>query len=81
MHCLHRETWPLKPPEVHEAVLQYAGWGPRGEQLVRRLRPRDHTVNTGTRGARGDTISLALPEDAQWGCLVCQGRTDKRLWR
>uniref|UniRef100_A0AAQ4RKR5 Dipeptidyl-peptidase 6b n=1 Tax=Gasterosteus aculeatus aculeatus TaxID=481459 RepID=A0AAQ4RKR5_GASAC len=34
MHCLHRETWPLKPPEVHEAVLQYAGWGPRGEQLI-----------------------------------------------
>uniref|UniRef100_A0A8C2Z8E4 Dipeptidyl-peptidase 6b n=1 Tax=Cyclopterus lumpus TaxID=8103 RepID=A0A8C2Z8E4_CYCLU len=32
--CLHRETWPLKPPEVHEAVLQFAGWGPRGEQLI-----------------------------------------------
>uniref|UniRef100_A0A8C2Z8B2 Dipeptidyl-peptidase 6b n=1 Tax=Cyclopterus lumpus TaxID=8103 RepID=A0A8C2Z8B2_CYCLU len=22
------------PPEVHEAVLQFAGWGPRGEQLI-----------------------------------------------
>ncbi|XP_034411486.1 dipeptidyl aminopeptidase-like protein 6 [Cyclopterus lumpus] len=29
-----QETWPLKPPEVHEAVLQFAGWGPRGEQLI-----------------------------------------------
>ena len=48
MSCLHRETWPLKPPEVHDAVLQFAGWGPRGEQLVRRPCPRDYSVNTGT---------------------------------
>uniref|UniRef100_A0A8D0D5Z1 Dipeptidyl-peptidase 6b n=1 Tax=Sander lucioperca TaxID=283035 RepID=A0A8D0D5Z1_SANLU len=34
MCCLHRETWPLNPPEVHEAVLQFAGWGPRGQQLI-----------------------------------------------
>ncbi|MED6281073.1 hypothetical protein CHARACLAT_017543, partial [Characodon lateralis] len=27
-------TWPLNPPEVHDAVLQYAGWGPQGQQLV-----------------------------------------------
>ncbi|XP_049454716.1 dipeptidyl aminopeptidase-like protein 6 isoform X2 [Epinephelus fuscoguttatus] len=29
-----QETWPLKPPEVHEAVLQFAGWGPRDKQLI-----------------------------------------------
>uniref|UniRef100_A0AAX7SW96 Dipeptidyl-peptidase 6b n=1 Tax=Astatotilapia calliptera TaxID=8154 RepID=A0AAX7SW96_ASTCA len=34
MCCLHRETWPLNPPEVHEAFLQFAGWGPQGQQLV-----------------------------------------------
>lgn len=32
---LLRETWALNPPEVHEAALQFAGWGPRGQQLVR----------------------------------------------
>uniref|UniRef100_A0A3B3VKZ5 Dipeptidyl-peptidase 6b n=1 Tax=Poecilia latipinna TaxID=48699 RepID=A0A3B3VKZ5_9TELE len=31
---LHRESWPLNPPEVNEAVLQYAGWGPQGQQLI-----------------------------------------------
>lgn len=30
-----RETWVLNPPEVQEATLQFAGWGPRGQQLVR----------------------------------------------
>lgn len=35
-----RETWPLTPPEVHDAALQFAGWGPRGQQLVRRPRSR-----------------------------------------
>lgn len=35
--CLHRETWPLNPPEVTDAVLQFAGWGPQGQQLVSRL--------------------------------------------
>ncbi|XP_015228068.1 PREDICTED: dipeptidyl aminopeptidase-like protein 6 isoform X2 [Cyprinodon variegatus] len=29
-----QETWPLNPPEVHDAVLQYAGWGPQGQQLI-----------------------------------------------
>ncbi|XP_005912802.1 dipeptidyl aminopeptidase-like protein 6 isoform X1 [Haplochromis burtoni] len=29
-----QETWPLNPPEVHEAFLQFAGWGPQGQQLV-----------------------------------------------
>ncbi|XP_068604509.1 A-type potassium channel modulatory protein DPP6-like [Brachionichthys hirsutus] len=29
-----QETWSLNPPEVHEAVLQFAGWGPRGQQLI-----------------------------------------------
>ncbi|XP_060940676.1 dipeptidyl aminopeptidase-like protein 6 [Limanda limanda] len=29
-----QETWPLNPPEVNEAALQYAGWGPRGQQLI-----------------------------------------------
>nr|XP_019959390.1 PREDICTED: dipeptidyl aminopeptidase-like protein 6 isoform X3 [Paralichthys olivaceus] len=29
-----QETWPLNPPEVHEATLQFAGWGPRGQQLI-----------------------------------------------
>ncbi|XP_016105041.1 dipeptidyl aminopeptidase-like protein 6, partial [Sinocyclocheilus grahami] len=27
------ETWILNPPEVRNAHLQYAGWGPRGQQL------------------------------------------------
>ncbi|XP_068196102.1 A-type potassium channel modulatory protein DPP6-like isoform X2 [Antennarius striatus] len=29
-----QETWPLNPPEVHKAVLQFAGWGPQGQQLI-----------------------------------------------
>ncbi|KAM4556955.1 A-type potassium channel modulatory protein DPP6-like isoform 5-T5 [Fundulus diaphanus] len=29
-----QETWPLNPPEVHDAVLQYAGWGSQGQQLI-----------------------------------------------
>ncbi|XP_067107442.1 A-type potassium channel modulatory protein DPP6 isoform X2 [Osmerus mordax] len=28
------ETWNLNPPEVRNAQLQYAGWGPSGQQLV-----------------------------------------------
>ncbi|XP_056149185.1 dipeptidyl aminopeptidase-like protein 6 [Lampris incognitus] len=28
------ETWSLNPPEVRNAVLQYAGWGPQGQQLI-----------------------------------------------
>uniref|UniRef100_A0A6Q2WZN3 A-type potassium channel modulatory protein DPP6 n=1 Tax=Esox lucius TaxID=8010 RepID=A0A6Q2WZN3_ESOLU len=30
--CL--ETWNLNPPEVRNAQLQYAGWGPKGQQLI-----------------------------------------------
>uniref|UniRef100_A0A8D3CFZ3 A-type potassium channel modulatory protein DPP6 n=1 Tax=Scophthalmus maximus TaxID=52904 RepID=A0A8D3CFZ3_SCOMX len=30
--CL--ETWNLNPPEVRNAQLQYAGWGPQGQQLI-----------------------------------------------
>uniref|UniRef100_A0A8C4I6G4 A-type potassium channel modulatory protein DPP6 n=1 Tax=Dicentrarchus labrax TaxID=13489 RepID=A0A8C4I6G4_DICLA len=29
-----RETWNLNPPEVRNAQLQYAGWGPQGQQLI-----------------------------------------------
>uniref|UniRef100_A0A8C7RK37 A-type potassium channel modulatory protein DPP6 n=1 Tax=Oncorhynchus mykiss TaxID=8022 RepID=A0A8C7RK37_ONCMY len=29
-----QETWNLNPPEVRNAQLQYAGWGPRGQQLI-----------------------------------------------
>uniref|UniRef100_A0A8C5HIT4 Dipeptidyl aminopeptidase-like protein 6 n=2 Tax=Gouania willdenowi TaxID=441366 RepID=A0A8C5HIT4_GOUWI len=29
-----QETWDLNPPEVHQAVLQFAGWGPQGQQLI-----------------------------------------------
>ncbi|XP_041923730.1 dipeptidyl aminopeptidase-like protein 6 isoform X1 [Alosa sapidissima] len=28
------ETWDLNPPEVRNAKLQYAGWGPQGQQLI-----------------------------------------------
>ncbi|XP_075872195.1 A-type potassium channel modulatory protein DPP6 isoform X2 [Nelusetta ayraudi] len=28
------ETWNLNPPEVRNAQLQFAGWGPRGQQLI-----------------------------------------------
>uniref|UniRef100_A0A8C7G724 Dipeptidyl-peptidase 6b n=1 Tax=Oncorhynchus kisutch TaxID=8019 RepID=A0A8C7G724_ONCKI len=31
---LHRETWSLNPPEVRNSLLQYAGWGPKGQQLI-----------------------------------------------
>uniref|UniRef100_A0A8C1WFR9 A-type potassium channel modulatory protein DPP6 n=1 Tax=Cyprinus carpio TaxID=7962 RepID=A0A8C1WFR9_CYPCA len=31
---LYVETWILNPPEVRNAHLQYAGWGPRGQQLI-----------------------------------------------
>lgn len=34
LSVLHRETWNLNPPEVRNAQLQYAGWGPQGQQLV-----------------------------------------------
>lgn len=34
-----RETWNLNPPEVRNAQLQYAGWGPQGQQLVRTTLP------------------------------------------
>uniref|UniRef100_A0A672HIU4 Dipeptidyl-peptidase 6b n=1 Tax=Salarias fasciatus TaxID=181472 RepID=A0A672HIU4_SALFA len=34
IYSLTSETWPLNPPEVHDAVLQFAGWGPQGQQLV-----------------------------------------------
>uniref|UniRef100_A0A8C5GLG0 A-type potassium channel modulatory protein DPP6 n=1 Tax=Gouania willdenowi TaxID=441366 RepID=A0A8C5GLG0_GOUWI len=30
----HRETWNLNPPEVRNAQLQYAGWGPQDQQLI-----------------------------------------------
>uniref|UniRef100_A0A673X776 A-type potassium channel modulatory protein DPP6 n=1 Tax=Salmo trutta TaxID=8032 RepID=A0A673X776_SALTR len=29
-----QETWNLNPPEVRNAQLQYAGWGPKGQQLI-----------------------------------------------
>uniref|UniRef100_A0A3Q1I5L8 Uncharacterized protein n=1 Tax=Anabas testudineus TaxID=64144 RepID=A0A3Q1I5L8_ANATE len=29
-----QETWPLNPPEVHDTVLQFAGWGSQGQQLI-----------------------------------------------
>uniref|UniRef100_A0A8C8JGI5 A-type potassium channel modulatory protein DPP6 n=1 Tax=Oncorhynchus tshawytscha TaxID=74940 RepID=A0A8C8JGI5_ONCTS len=32
--CVGVETWNLNPPEVRNAQLQYAGWGPRGQQLI-----------------------------------------------
>ncbi|CAL8319727.1 unnamed protein product [Arctogadus glacialis] len=28
------QTWSLSPPEVGLAALQYAGWGPKGQQLI-----------------------------------------------
>uniref|UniRef100_A0A6Q2YME4 Dipeptidyl-peptidase 6b n=1 Tax=Esox lucius TaxID=8010 RepID=A0A6Q2YME4_ESOLU len=28
------QTWSLNPPEVRNAPLQYAGWGPKGQQLI-----------------------------------------------
>ncbi|CAL8279965.1 unnamed protein product [Lota lota] len=28
------QTWSLSPPEVGLAALQYAGWGPQGQQLI-----------------------------------------------
>ncbi|XP_077410267.1 A-type potassium channel modulatory protein DPP6 isoform X2 [Vanacampus margaritifer] len=28
------ETWNLNPPEVRNTQLQYAGWGPQGQQLI-----------------------------------------------
>uniref|UniRef100_A0A8C6M454 A-type potassium channel modulatory protein DPP6 n=1 Tax=Nothobranchius furzeri TaxID=105023 RepID=A0A8C6M454_NOTFU len=30
----HRETWNLNPPEVRNAQLQFAGWGPQDQQLI-----------------------------------------------
>uniref|UniRef100_A0A8B9GPH3 A-type potassium channel modulatory protein DPP6 n=1 Tax=Astyanax mexicanus TaxID=7994 RepID=A0A8B9GPH3_ASTMX len=29
-----KETWILNPPEVRNARLQFAGWGPQGQQLI-----------------------------------------------
>uniref|UniRef100_A0A3B3Y8I7 Dipeptidyl-peptidase 6b n=1 Tax=Poecilia mexicana TaxID=48701 RepID=A0A3B3Y8I7_9TELE len=33
-YIIYSLSWPLNPPEVNEAVLQYAGWGPQGQQLI-----------------------------------------------
>uniref|UniRef100_A0A673CFG8 Dipeptidyl-peptidase 6b n=1 Tax=Sphaeramia orbicularis TaxID=375764 RepID=A0A673CFG8_9TELE len=33
-NLFHLETWPLNPPEVRDAVLQFAGWGPLDQQLI-----------------------------------------------
>lgn len=41
LSVLHRETWNLNPPEVRNAQLQYAGWGPQGQQLVRNYDSND----------------------------------------
>uniref|UniRef100_A0AAY4D1B4 Uncharacterized protein n=1 Tax=Denticeps clupeoides TaxID=299321 RepID=A0AAY4D1B4_9TELE len=30
----HREVWELNPPEVQDAVLQFADWGVQGQQLI-----------------------------------------------
>uniref|UniRef100_A0A3B4EX49 A-type potassium channel modulatory protein DPP6 n=1 Tax=Pundamilia nyererei TaxID=303518 RepID=A0A3B4EX49_9CICH len=32
--CAFTETWNLNPPEVRNAQLQYAGWGPKDQQLI-----------------------------------------------
>ncbi|XP_028988433.1 dipeptidyl aminopeptidase-like protein 6 isoform X2 [Betta splendens] len=29
-----QQTWALNPPEVHDTVLQFAGWGSKGQQLI-----------------------------------------------
>lgn len=44
-----RDPQNLYPPEVSNAKLQYAGWGPKGQQLVREKTSvqnafRDHAV-------------------------------------
>lgn len=41
LSVLRRETWNLNPPEVRNAQLQYAGWGPQGQQLVRNYESND----------------------------------------
>jgi len=33
--CFDREKVELTPNEVQNTALQYAGWGPKGQQLVR----------------------------------------------
>lgn len=54
---LHRESWVLNPPEVQEANLQFAGWGPRGQQLVRG--PCDYAHSTVTRRRKSLRIIVA----------------------
>uniref|UniRef100_A0A3Q2NUF2 A-type potassium channel modulatory protein DPP6 n=1 Tax=Fundulus heteroclitus TaxID=8078 RepID=A0A3Q2NUF2_FUNHE len=34
LSLLSRETWNLNPPEVRNAQLQFAGWGPQDQQLI-----------------------------------------------
>uniref|UniRef100_A0AAY4CY42 Uncharacterized protein n=1 Tax=Denticeps clupeoides TaxID=299321 RepID=A0AAY4CY42_9TELE len=34
MNCLPLEVWELNPPEVQDAVLQFADWGVQGQQLI-----------------------------------------------
>ena len=44
MMChLYSDTWTLNPPEVRNAVLQYAGWGPQDQQLVRSTHSQQYT--------------------------------------
>lgn len=52
MCCLHRETWPLNPPEVHDSALQFAGWGSQGQQLVRKSYPQRYTLTESWHCAR-----------------------------
>lgn len=42
----HRDPQNLYPPEVSNAKLQYAGWGPKGQQLVREKKKKKKYANT-----------------------------------
>lgn len=56
-----REVWELNPPEVHNAVLQHAAWGPRGHQLVS-VSIRPHRVCDEFKSPRfsGHSLSFTL---------------------
>lgn len=77
MFCLHRETWPLNPPEVHDAALQFAGWGPRGQQLVRRLYPLSALWNVPIHGLvlLFRLTSLVVLPLWIWTCLIIHENT------
>lgn len=65
----------MNPPEVHDAALQFAGWGPRGQQLVRRLYPFETVRIEYWHTGGGSSVRISMA--SQISHMVCLSWTDK----